>query len=118
MKTTMRLISSMLLLVIIVSAIASCSPTISGTYYSGDKTITNTYVQMSFSGSNVTITSFAVGKKVFETTAKYTLDNDGSKITITVPEDADAAAKVYNGEFAFSKTDDSVKIGLVTYKKG
>ena len=117
-KKTSRIVALLLVVLVLASALASCAPTVSGTYYSGDKTVTMTYVELAFSGKKVKITNYVAGTKVFETNAEYSLNKDETKITISVPDDAEAAAKAYNGDFAFSKNDDGIKVGIVTYKKG
>lgn len=115
MKKILSLTSLVLVFAMLAMSLVSCAPTISGTYYSGDKKLTKTYVEMEFSGSKVTITDYVVGSSIYEVEASYSIDGD--KITIELPEDANELAKeVYDGEYSFEQGEDYIKIGVVEYK--
>ena len=113
MKKALWLTAVILVVAMLMVSLASCAPTISGTYYSGDKKITNTYVEFKFSGSNVTISQITIGNVSWETTAMYSIEDD--KITIEIPEDANILAKAYNGQFTLEQGEDYIKIGALKY---
>ena len=87
MKRVFSTVALVLVLAIFATVFASCAPTISGTYYQGDKKITKTYVEFSFSGKNVTIKSFVLGEALWETKATYSLNKEKTQITIGVGKD-------------------------------
>lgn len=113
MKKILSLTAVILVVAMLAMSLVSCAPTISGTYYSGDKTLTKTYIELDFSGSEVTISQITVGSVTWETTASYSIAED--KITIEVPEDANILAKAYNGEFTLEEGEDYIKIGAIKY---
>ena len=114
MKKRFSFLALLLVAVMLVSLLASCAPTIKGTYYLGDKKITKTYVQLEFKGSKVTISQITIGNVSWQTTAKYSIKDD--MITIEIPEDANALAKVYNGTFTLEEGEDYIKIGAIEYQ--
>ena len=113
MKTLKRVLA-LALVVSLVFALVACGKKLSGTYASGE--LLGSGVTYTFKGSNVTITTKVLGfEKTFE--GKYEIfdDEDGyEKIKFTF-EDKDADE--YSGTFSFSEGEDSIKIGLATYKK-
>lgn len=113
MKKVISLTAVILVVAMLAMSLVSCAPTISGTYYSGDKKITKTYLELDFSGSEVTISQITIGAVTWETTASYSIDGD--KITIEVPDDANILAKAYNGEFTLEEGEDYIKIGAIKY---
>lgn len=117
MKRVFSTVALVLVLAIFATVFASCAPTISGTYYQGDKKITKTYVEFSFSGKNVTIKSFVLGEALWETKATYSLNKEKTQITIEVSDDAKDSAKAYSGEFSFEEGEDYIKIGIIKYSK-
>ena len=117
MKKVISLVAAMLIVASLVLTLASCAPKISGTYYSGDRDLTQTYVQFKFSGSKVTIESFAAGVKVLDCDGTYTLNDDKTQITIEIEDNSNDAAKSYSGDFSFEQGDDYIKIGIIKYKK-
>ena len=117
MKRAYSLVALMLLASLLCTALVSCSPTVSGSYYSGDKDGKGTYVSFEFSQRNVKITSFFENKLVWETQAAYCIDKAETTITIELPEFAEEAAKCYSGEFSFKQGEDYVKIGVIKYTK-
>lgn len=117
MKRVFSLAAVILVFALMMSVLASCAPTISGTYYAGDKKVTKTYTEFSFSGKNVTMKSYALGTLVWETEATYKLNSDKTQITIELPEGAKEGAKPYSGELSFEEGDGYIKIGLIKYTK-
>ncbi len=113
MKKFLSLTAVILVVAMLAMTLASCAPTLSGTYYSGDKKITKTYLELTFKGSKVTIAQYTLGSLTWETEATYSIKDD--KITIEIPEDANVLAKAYNGEFSLEEGEDYVKIGLIKY---
>ncbi|MBE6543263.1 MAG: hypothetical protein E7675_02580 [Ruminococcaceae bacterium] len=117
MKRVFSVAALVLVFAVMATVFASCAPTISGTYYQGDKSVTKTYTEFSFSGKNVTIKSYVLGTAVWETEATYSLDKEKTKITIEVPDSAKDGAKAYSGEFSFEEGEDYIKIGVLKYTK-
>jgi uncharacterized lipoprotein YehR (DUF1307 family) len=113
MKKTLSLTAAILVVAILALSLVSCAPTLSGTYYLGDKKITKTYVELAFSGSKVKISQITVGSVSWETTATYSINED--KITIEIPEDANVLAQAYDGEFTLEEGEDYIKIGALKY---
>ena len=113
-----KIISVIAVVLVLAALLASCSPKISGSYYSGDKNASKSYVEFDFSSKNVHISMYAMGIAIWQTDAEYTLNDDKTKITITVPDDAAESAKAYSGEFSFEEAEDYIKIGLIKYHKG
>ena len=114
MKNILRSTSLVIVAVMLVSCLVSCAPTLSGCYYAGDKAITNTYIELDFSSSEVTISQITLGKTSWQTTAEYSIEDD--KIVIDVPDDANILAKGYDGEFVLEEGEDYIKIGSVVYE--
>lgn len=112
MKKSIRVLAVVMALLMVTLVFASCGKTISGKY---SAEALGTGCTLEFSGKNVTITYKLLGTQVGEP-VKGTYKIDDDKITINVETDNEEIGAL-NGTFDFSKTDDSIKIGVVTYKK-
>ena len=112
MKKITRVLSVLLVFITICLSFSSCGKRISGTY---SAEVIGTGVEYAFSGSKVTITIKALGSVVGTSEGKYSIKDD--KITFEFEnKDSDDVEK-YNGTFDFEENDNSIKIGVVTYKK-
>lgn len=110
MKKRLCAISVLLLLCLIGGVFASCGKTLSGTYQT--EKVLETYTELKFSGSKVTISVYAVGAQVSSVECTYELKD--TSIVITVPDGENAPL---SGEMSFEKTDDTLKIGALTFHK-
>lgn len=108
MKNFVRIASLVLVVVVLTMTLASCGG-VSGSYTTGEAL--GTGVTYTFKGSKVTIEAKVIGVvTTFE--GKFKVKDD--KITFTFEDDK---AKSYEGEFAFEKGKDYVKIAGITYTK-
>ena len=114
MKRIFSAVAFIVLAAVLCMCLSSCSPRISGTYYLGDKEYSNTYVEMDFGATKVTISQITLGKVSWQTKASYSIKDD--MITIVIPDDANALAKVYNGKFTLEQGEDYIKIGAFEYQ--
>ena len=114
-KTVLKVVALMLVAVIACAALASCGKKLSGDYYFGDKTITKSYTEYSFSGSKVSISVYLLGNKVGDESyeAKYAIKDD--EITLTW-EDAEGEKQTSTQTFE-ELEDGSIKIGALSLKK-
>lgn len=114
-KTVLKVVALMLVAVIACVAFVSCGKKLSGDYYFGDKTLTKSYTEYSFSGSKVAIDVYLLGNKVGDQSyeAKYSI-KDG-EITLTW-EDAEGEAQSLTQTFE-ELDDGSIKVGALTLKK-
>lgn len=110
MKTT-KIILASIMAIILCLGLASCAKKLSGTY---SAEVLGSGAEYKFSGSKVTISIKALGASVAEVEGKYSIDGD--KITFEF-ESEDEEVKKYSGTFDFKEEDDSIKIGVITYKK-
>lgn len=115
-KTFLKAVALMLVAVVTCAALASCTgKKLSGDYYFGDKLLTKSYTQYSFSGSKVDVAVYLGGNKVTDSSyeAKYSIKDD--EITFTW-EDADG--EKHTNTQTFEELDNgSIKIGAITFKK-
>ena len=111
MKKTVRILALVMALATILCVFASCGKTLKGEY---SAEIAGTGVTYEFKGSKVTVTTKVLGTKAFEAEGTYKIKDD--KITFTF-EDEDEDVKKYDGTFDFEEKEDSIKIGIVEYKK-
>ena len=110
----MKKVLAFTLVIAMVFALVSCGKKLSGTYASGE--LLGSGLTYTFKGSEVTITTKVLGfeKDFVGEYEIYEDDNGAEKIKFTF-EDSDASK--YSGSFSFSKGDDSITIGGVTYNK-
>ncbi len=120
MKTFKRVLA-LALAVVMVFALVSCSKKLSGTYSAEiGGSIAGSKTSYTFSGSKVTIsvTGTLLGgsnTKSFEGEYEIIEADDGTmSIKFTFENEE---AEEYTGTFAFSEGEDSIKIGMFTYKK-
>lgn len=106
-----KLMCAMLVIVMMVSLVA-CGTKLSGTYETDS--VLGSYVSYTFSGSKVTITTYALGTKVTSVEGTYKID--GNEITFTYAEDAETGDAL-TGTQTFEKTEDGIKIGILTLTK-
>ena len=86
---------------------------LSGEYYSGDKTNTMSYTSYVFSGDKVTYVEYLAGYEFDSYEAEYSI-KDGNITMTWTDSKGEKKTKTQN----FSKLDDSsIRIGKVTYKK-
>ncbi len=114
MKKTLRIVALAMVAVMLCLCLASCGKTLSGEYYTGDKTVTKTYTTYTFKGSKLTVEVFLLGKKVGDESfeGKYEIKDDEIKITY------EANGEEKTSTYAFEELEDgSIKIGALTYKK-
>ena len=121
MKNITKILSLVLVLSMVCIVFASCGKTISGTYQldatAGDSLKSGVVTTLKFSGSKVTKTveTYALGKVV-------TTDTDEGTYEITETASGSLQISFTYGEaeptdpVAFEEKDDSIVIGLLTYK--
>ena len=120
MKKSIRLIAVALVAVMLCMAMASCGKTLSGTY-EHDATAMGSGVVTTyeFSGKkvNLKVETKLLGSVTgtVELEGKYTIEDD--KITFEFETEKEDEAKEYNQTFDFKEGEDSITIGLFTYKK-
>lgn len=98
------------LIVVMMLSLVACGGKLSGTYKTEE--IAKSYVTYTFSGSKVTFQAFVLGVGTGEVEGTYKIDGD--QITFTWDGDSD---KALTGTQTFEKTDDGIKIGVLTLKK-
>ena len=64
MKKTIRIIAVAMVAVMLCLCLASCGKTLSGEYYSGDKTVIKSYTTYTFKGNKVSVEVYLLGQKV------------------------------------------------------
>ena len=114
-KTFVRVLTLALVVVMLVSVLASCGGVPSGEYVYGDTTVTKSYTKYTFKGSSVTAEVYVLGTKTdasFE--GKYKV-KDG-EITFTY-EDKDGNKKTTDPVVYKENDDGSIEIGLLKFKK-
>ena len=110
-KTIVRVFAAAMAILLLALTLVACGATISGTYSAEVAGTGKTYA---FKGSKVTVSYKFLGTEVYSYDGTYKIEDD--KITITIDSD-DKEAKEITGTFDFEKTEDGIKIGIVTYKK-
>ena len=124
MKKFVRILALTLVAVMLCATLASCAK-VSGAYYAElDVALAKVKVTYDFSGSKVTLTvdSSVLGQnasKSYEGKYEITEKEDGKmEITFTFADENDDT-KSYGGTHAFAidKENDTITIGVVTYKK-
>ncbi|MBQ8747707.1 MAG: hypothetical protein IJZ08_07575 [Clostridia bacterium] len=100
-----------LALVLIASFLVSCGTLLNGSY---SAEVLGSKMTYTFTGNKVTLTVSVLGTQIASIDGTYKIK--GSSITLTFGGD-EAEAKQYSGSYDFIKNDDSIKIGLVEYKK-
>ena len=108
-----RKIALVLALCFVVSLLASCGSSLSGTYTAESFGSKLTYT---FSGNDVKLSVSVFGMQAVTVNGTYKID--GNSITLTFGGE-EAEAKQYSGTFDFAKGEDgkTITIGLVTYEK-
>lgn len=96
-----------LVLVMLAATLVSCGG-LSGTY---EASVIGTGASYTFKGNKVTIQAKAIGANIGEP-VEGTYKISGDEITITIEGDS-----TYSGTFDFEKGEDTIKIGIVEYKK-
>ena len=115
MKKSIRVLALVLALTAVLFVFAACGKTLSGEYSAEIDIVVLKYTATyEFKGSKVTITVKLLGSSVFDAEGTYKIDGD--EITFTFESD-DEEADEYNGTFDFEEKEDSIKIGIVEYKK-
>ena len=111
MKKTVRILVLAMALATILCVFASCGKTLKGEYAAE---VAGTGSVLEFKGKNITITYKLLGAEVASVEGTYKIDDD--KITIDIESENKEIAKL-DGTFDFEEGEDSIKIGLITYKK-
>lgn len=111
MKKSIRVLALVMALTMVLFVFASCGKKLSGEY---SAEVLGSGATYEFKGSKVTITVKLLGSAVFTAEGTYKIADD--KITFTFESDDDKADE-YNGTFDFEEKEDSIKIGIVEYKK-
>lgn len=115
MKKTIRIIAVAMVAVMLCLCLASCGKTLSGEYYSGDKTVTESYTTYTFNGNKVSVEAYLLGQKVGDDSFEGTYEIKDGEIKISYKN---AAGEEKSFTQAFEELDDgSIKIGILTYKK-
>ena len=116
MKKTTKLLALLLVAVLLTMTLASCGG-ISGKY---SAELLGTGVELEFKGSKVNARFKVLGSYGDPIEGKYKIKKADDKMEITFTfEDENDDTKAYGGTQSFSidKENDTIKIGLVTYKK-
>lgn len=100
------------LIVVMMLSLVACGTKLSGTYETDG--ILGSYVSYKFSGGKLTVTTYVLGNVVATVEGTYKIDGD--QITITYNTDNDDNEGI-SGTQSFEKTDDGIKIGVLTLKK-
>ncbi len=121
MKNFLRSVSLVLVLVTVCLSLASCGKSISGSYTAEAELFglkgETTYTFGAFGKVTRTHKATVAGKvTTTEAEGKYKIEKDGDKMEITLTFEDDKGEKVEN-TYTFEKGEDSIKIGLVEYKK-
>lgn len=112
MKKSIRIMAVVMALLMVTLVFASCGKTLSGKY---SAEALGTGCTLEFSGKNVTITYKLLGTQVGDAVeGTYSIDDD--KITIEIETDSKEIGAL-NGTFDFVENEDSIKIGIIEYKK-
>lgn len=112
MRRLAKILCVLLTLVCIGSLFAGCGKTLSGTYKAE---VMGSGASYTFQGNKVEIKVLVLGTVVTTLNGSYEI-GDGT-ITFTFG-DADAdTAKTYSGTFDFSKTENTIKIGVIEYTR-
>ncbi len=111
MKKSIRVLALVMALTMVLFVFASCGKKLSGKY---SAEVLGSGATYEFKGSKVTITAKLLGSAIFEAEGTYKIEDD--KITFTFESD-DEDASDYNGTFDFEEKENSIKIGIVEYKK-
>ncbi len=111
MKKSIRVLALVMALTMVLFVFASCGKKLSGKY---SAEVLGSGATYEFKGSKVTITVKLLGSSVFDAEGTYKIDGD--EITFTFESD-DEEADEYNGTFDFEEKEDSIKIGVIEYKK-
>ena len=111
MKKSVRILAVVMVLLMVTLVFASCSKTLKGKYASE---FMGTGSTLEFSGKNITITYKLAGAELASVEGTYEIKDD--KITIDIESDNEIIAAM-DGTFDFAEEDDTIKIGITTYKK-
>ncbi len=114
MKKTIKLIALCLVLIMTVTALASCKP--SGTY---EAFIADSGIRLTFKGNDVTIAYVAVGIEIASHEMTYEIEDD--QISFSVPDDSKITNSYIKALIAtplsYEKVDNGIKIAGTTYVK-
>ena len=112
MKRLVRILCVCMALVCVGAVLAGCAKTLSGTYKAE---VMGSGAAYTFKGHDVEVKVLVLGTVVTTLNGSYEI-GDGT-ITFTFG-DADAdTAKTYSGTFDFSKTENTIKIGVIEYTR-
>lgn len=100
------------LIVVMMLSLVACGSKLSGTYKTDS--LAGSYVSYTFSGSKVTFTTYVLGTKAIETTGTYKID--GNEITFTW-DNGEESKDALSGTQTYEKTEDGIKIGILSLKK-
>ncbi|MBQ7940436.1 MAG: hypothetical protein IJ281_08705 [Clostridia bacterium] len=112
MKQLVKILCVMMALVCIGAALAGCAKTLSGTYKAE---VMGSGAAYTFKGHDVEVKVLVLGTVMTTLNGTYEL-GDGT-ITLTFGEEEGEEAGKYSGTFAFSQTEDKIKIGVVEYTR-
>ena len=112
MKHFVKILCVMMALVCIGAALAGCAKTLSGTYKAE---VMGSGAAYTFKGHDVEVKVLVLGTVMTTLNGTYEL-GDGT-ITLTFGEEEGKEAGKYSGTFAFSQTEDTIKIGVVEYTR-